>query len=383
MEFYIESSELVNALARVQGIVDKTGTSILSHVLVSTDKEKDQITLTATDTNLSLQASYPANIKVEGSVAVKAHRFFQIARSLGDKTVHIKFNARNRIELKSGKAEFKIAECRNADEFPPTKNIQEGTKISFAEKTLKRLIEETVFSIVDNKRAGLNGAHLEFDASKNTLRMITTDGNRLSLSEGIVEDISNLPADDSLKRLFDRVLVPRKALLELKKLCEDDEMLWTISFGNREANFSREGMSLMVNLIDGQFPDYQPVLQSLMSKVDKKEAHIKRKELLDVFRRVGIFISKTNNAVTFDFTKEDLTLSTTNPDYGDFEEQLDVDFDGIPIRVAFNLKYFQDILNAVQGDTLQLELGDVLDPCILQLKDRDDCKFVIMPMRLN
>ena len=139
----------------------------------------------------------------------------------------------------------------------------------------------------------------------------------------------------------------------------------------------------MVNLIDGQFPDYRPVLQSLMSKVDKKEAQIKRKELLDVFRRVAIFISKTNNAVTFDFTKEDLTLSTTNPDYGDFEEQLDVDFDGMPIRVAFNLKYFQDILNAVQGETLQLELGDVLDPCILQLKDRNDCKFVIMPMRLN
>ena len=179
------------------------------------------------------------------------------------------------------------------------------------------------------------------------------------------------------------MLVPRKALLELKKLCEDDEMLWTIAFGEREANFSRKGMSLMVNLIDGQFPDYRPVLQSLMSKVDKKEAQIKRKELLDVFRRVAIFISKTNNAVTFDFTKEDLTLSTTNPDYGDFEEQLDVDFDGMPIRVAFNLKYFQDILNAVQGETLQLELGDVLDPCILQLKDRNDCKFVIMPMRLN
>ena len=139
----------------------------------------------------------------------------------------------------------------------------------------------------------------------------------------------------------------------------------------------------MVNLVDGQFPDYRPVLHSLMSKVEKREAKIKRKSLLEVFRRVSIFTSKTNNAVTFDFTSDDLILSTNNPDYGDFKEEVEADFDGVPIRVAFNLRYFQDILNAVEGDVLQLELGDVLDPCILKLTERDDCRFVIMPMRLN
>ena len=78
-----------------------------------------------------------------------------------------------------------------------------------------------------------------------------------------------------------------------------------------------------------------------------------------------------------------MTLSTNNPDYGDFEEEIEADFDGMPIRVAFNLKYFQDILHAVEGEILQLELGDVLDPCILKLTERNDCQFVIMPMRLN
>ena len=133
MELYIETSELVNALSRVQGIVEKTGTSILSHVLVTADKETEQITLTATDTNLSLIASYPARVEQNGSVAIKAHRFFQIARSLGEQSVHLKYNSKNRIELSSGKAKFRIAECRNADEFPPTKTLQEGTEIGFSE----------------------------------------------------------------------------------------------------------------------------------------------------------------------------------------------------------------------------------------------------------
>ena len=76
-------------------------------------------------------------------------------------------------------------------------------------------------------------------------------------------------------------------------------------------------------------------------------------------------------------------VGLNNPDFGEFNEELDIDFDGAPIKVAFNLKYFQDILNAVDGDFLSLELGDVLDPCIVKLSNRTDCQFVIMPMRLN
>jgi DNA polymerase-3 subunit beta len=295
----------------------------------------------------------------------------------------LKFNSKKRLEVTSGKAKFSVAECRNGEDFPPPKEINKGIELEISEITLRRLIEETVFSIVDNERAGLNGAHMEFDGEGEILRMITTDGNRLSLSEGKLMSVSNNPGDGSLEQLFNRMLIPKKALLEIRKLCEEDETTWKICFGNREANFSNATLSLMVNLVDGQFPDYRPVLNSLMSKVDKREAKLLKKSLQNVFRRVSIFTSKTNNAVVFDFKSDGLVLSTNNPDFGEFNEDIDLDFDGAPIKVAFNLKYFQDILNAVDGEFLSLELGDVLDPCIVKLSNRTDCQFVIMPMRLN
>ena len=120
-----------------------------------------------------------------------------------------------------------------------------------------------------------------------------------------------------------------------------------------------------------------------MSKPNKREATIYKKDLLNVFKRVSIFSSKSDNSVTFDFNEGGVLLSTSNPDYGDFNEELEVDFVGNPIKVAFNLRYFQDILNAVDGEYLRFELGDVLDPCIIRISDRDDCKFIVMPMRLN
>ena len=139
-------------------------------------------------------------------------------------------------------------------------------------------------------------------------------------------------------------------------------------------------MDLQVALVDGQFPEYQPVLNSLNPK---SEATVTQKSLGSVFKRVSIFTSKSNNSVTFDFGESGLILSTSNPDFGDFKEEIEADYVGEPIRITFNIRYFQDILNAVEGDHLRLEFGSDLDPCVVKIPNREDCKFIVMPMRLN
>ena len=111
-------------------------------------------------------------------------------------------------------------------------------------------------------------------------------------------------------------------------------------------------------------PEYQPVLDSLNPK---SEATVTQKSLGSVFKRVSIFTSKSNNSVTFDFGESGLILSTSNPDFGDFKEEIDADYVGDPIRIAFNIRYFQDILSAVDGDHLRLEFGSDLDPCVVKI----------------
>ena len=168
--------------------------------------------------------------------------------------------------------------------------------------------------------------------------------------------------------------------MELRKLCEHKESLWKIEFGDREAQFSSGDISLYICLIDGKFPDYRMILSDLKHQ---RSLSISRQSLLNVFRRVSIFISKNNTSVNFELGGDTLILKTINPEYGEFREELSVDYDGDPIKIAFNLRYFQDILSAVESDILNIELGETLDPCIIQVPDRNDCKFIVMPMRLN
>ena len=117
---YIDNSELSLGLARVQGIVDKTGTSILSHVLLHA--ENDKLSITATDSNMSLISIYGARIEQPGSICVKAHRFFQVIKSLEDKTVHVKLKTGNRLDVKSGKAKLELLNVKAQMNFHPSPN---------------------------------------------------------------------------------------------------------------------------------------------------------------------------------------------------------------------------------------------------------------------
>ncbi|MEC7984650.1 MAG: DNA polymerase III subunit beta, partial [Myxococcota bacterium] len=337
----------------------------------------DQLSVTATDGQLTLIDQIEATIYTEGSICVKAYRFFQIIRSLNSETTNLKFH-KQRLNVKGGQAKFNIAECKNPDEFPPYKPVSTSINISLPNLSLKRLLNETVFSIIDQERTNLNGAHIEIvdEGELPSLRMVTTDGNRLSLSE------SKFDGDyASLDQLIQKMLLPKKALQELLKLCANyGEQEWSISFGQQETEFAIEDLKLSFSLVDGQFPNYKTVFERLTAE---RRAKVNRKKLSNIFRRVGIFQTKTNSSVKFSFESDGLELTMNNVELGDFRESIDVDFEGSPFSISFNINYFQDILTAVESEYLLLELKDPMNPCVVKIPNRDDCKFVIMPMRHN
>jgi DNA polymerase III subunit beta len=378
VEFYIETSELVLALSRVQGIVNraaasKSGASTCTHVLIKA--AGDEISMVATDSvMMTLSARYESRVVTPGEICVKAKRLFMIAKSLESQAVHLKMKG-NHLELKGGKAVFTIAECKNSMDFPPIRDLRISSRISVPSQALKRLIDETIFSIAEGNNRGLNGAHIEHSGDS-VLRLVTTDGNRLSLSETAFEG----SLDQEASGVFDKMLVPKGALSEIRKLCEGPEEVWTIGFGPKEAEFSNGEIQLQVNLVDGQFPDYKQVLNKLNNN---KSAVVSRKALISVFKRVGIFTSKHNNSVSFRFGSDGVVLSTQNPECGDFSEEIQVDYDGNEIEVAFNLEYFQEIIYAISSEYLKLQLGNDLDPCVIRTPDRDECMFIVMPMRIN
>jgi DNA polymerase III subunit beta len=372
MDLYIDRDELIRALGRAQGIVERRPTTqSLSHVLLVA--RGNSLDVSATDGALALVATYPARVEEPGELTVDAAHFFQIARSLADPTVHLQTRPGNRLAIKCGSAEFQINGMA-AEEFPPLPTKEERAVLTVRGGDLRRVIEETSFSISpDDTRYGLNGAHLEELTTADgatRVRLVTTDGSRLSLSEAAFEGTFGMGRS---------MLVPRKALGELRKLVESDNETWTVAFGERSASFSTPSMSLMVRLVDGEFPNYRQVLPG----ASRRTIRVPREAFAAAIKRVSIVASDRNHSVRFAFEPDQVVLSAENVDLGNARETVPAELDGEPLFTGFNVKYFQDILAATRSEIIQLELVDVLDPCIVRFPDRDDALFVVMPMRLD
>ena len=115
----------------------------------------------------------------------------------------------------------------------------------------------------------------------------------------------------------------------------------------------------------------------------KRTVKIDRGAFLGALKRAGIMASDRNHSVRFAFEADKVVLTAQNVDAGDVREEIPADLEGEALFTGFNVRYFQDILGATSGDHLLLELGEALDPCIVRIPDRDDCLFVVMPMRLD
>ncbi|RME22205.1 MAG: DNA polymerase III subunit beta, partial [Deltaproteobacteria bacterium] len=166
---------------------------------------------------------------------------------------------------------------------------------------------------------------------------------------------------------------------EIRKLAESDGEEWQISFGERSATFSTRSLTLMVRLIDGEFPDYRRVLP----EVFRRTVRIARDSFAAALKRVVLVASDRNHSVWFAFEPDQLVLSADNIDLGQARETVPAELEGEPLNTGFNARYFLDILGATYSEELELQLVDALDPCIVRLPGRDDCLFVVMPMRLD
>lgn len=374
MDLYINQDELTRALKRVQGVVDKRPANpLLSHVFI--EARDGALHVVATDGMVTLTSSYPAQIEREGSMTVDAARFLAVATSLTGRepTVRLQLGKNLRLGVRCGKTEFNLTGTDGAD-YPPPAPRDDRARLQVTGGDLRRIIDETVFSIcTDENRYGLNGAHLEqidMAGAPSRLRMVTTDGSRLSWSEAAFEGSLALGR---------RMLLPRKALQEIKKLIDESEATWDVDFGDRTASFTAGDVSLRVRLVEGEFPDYRMVLP----QSSKRRVVVDRDALMGALRRVVIMAGDRNNSIRCAFEEGRMVLSAQDSRMGEVREELVADLDGAPLQTGFNARYLQDILTATRSEQLQLDMGEALDPCILRIPGRDDCLFVVMPMRLD
>jgi DNA polymerase III subunit beta len=381
MNLDIDKRELLKGLVFVQGIAGrKTTLPILSHVLMEGDK--DSLYLTGTDLETGIREGLPANIRQEGKASVSAKKLYEIVRELPDETIHIEKKENHWITLTCGKSTFNLAGL-DPDEFPSLPIYREENFSKVPTALLMEMIEKTVFAASNEEsRYHLNGIFLlqAKQASKDVLRMVATDGHRLSLihREGY-----------RIRGIEKGIILPKKGVLEARKIMGDKEEEQTEIYFDGTHGFLRMGKSLMIlRLIDGEFPEYEQVIP----KENDKRVKMEREKIHACLRRISTMASERVEGIKVALTKNAIEATSFNQDFGDAKEEVEVAYEGPPIEVGFNARYLLEVLGVVDANEIWMELKDEGSPAILRpavssekngpFIGSNDQLFIIMPMRI-
>lgn len=368
MKFSVKKENLESELQFLQGIAERKKTiPILSHILV--EAENSQLKLSGTDLEVSLTTRCSASVEDAGGVTVSSKKLFEVVRSLPSGDVEMSSASGEWLEVRSGGAYFRLVSLP-VNDFPEIPQFDFGSATEISQEIFREMIRRTLFAVTkEDVRYSLNGALLEI--GDGVLRMVATDAHRLALVE--VKD-----ADAGTKESV-RAIIPKKALSELRNLSGDEAML----FGQDEhhLHFKLGDRVLSTRVIEGQFPAYEKVLPS--DNPSRVKASVE--QLGGALRRVSLLASERSRAVKFTFNSGVLSVASSNPELGEAQESVPVEYEGDELTISFNAQYVLDFLGVVTGTDIELHLRDDTSQGMMVPIEDDasvDYRYVIMPMRL-
>ena len=374
MKATIERATLLRCLSHVQSVVERRNTiPILSNVLI--EAEGNGLKVMATDLDLQVvEHIEAASVESEGSITVSAHLLFDIARKLPEGSQVSLETAENRMDVKAGRSRFKLPTLPR-DDFPVIVEGDLPTSFSMPAKTLAELIDRTRFAIsTEETRYYLNGIFLHVsDEDQPVLKAAATDGHRLARF--------TLARPEGAEGMPD-VIVPRKAVAELRKLLDekmDGDVQIDLSASKIRFTMGGEGgVVLTSKLIDGTFPDYSRVIPTGNDKLLK----IDPKSFFAGVDRVATIATEKTRAVKMGLDKDRVTLTVTSPDNGTASEELAAEYGSDGFEIGFNAGYLKDILSQIDSDQVEIHLADAGAPTLIRKNDDSPALYVLMPMRV-
>lgn len=375
MKATIERATLLRCLSHVQSVVERRNTiPILSNVLIDAS-DGGSVKVMATDLDLQVvETMSAASVETPGAITVSAHLLFDIARKLPDGSQVSLETSDNRMEVKAGRSRFKLPTLPR-DDFPVIVEGDLPTSFEIPARTLAELIDRTRFAIsTEETRYYLNGIFLHVtDEDEPVLKAAATDGHRLARF--------TLPRPDGADGMPD-VIVPRKAVAELRKLLEealDGSVMVDLSASKVRFTLSGEGgVVLTSKLIDGTFPDYSRVIPTGNDKILRVDPTL----FYQGVDRVATIATEKTRAVKMGLDTDKVTLSVTSPDNGNAAEELMASYSSEGFEIGFNANYLKDILGQFDSSEIELHLADAGAPTLIRENDASPALYVLMPMRV-
>ena len=372
MDILIKTEILISALQNVISVIDKSYTKpILSNFMIQTlenEGEQGMVEFSATDYELSIIDRIPAQIKTSGSICINAKRVFDITREFRAEEIHIRSTEQLWVQITCGASELRLPSVE-VGLYPQPKIEELNQQLKISALDLAQCIDLTLFASQTNEsRRNLMGVALSMTEDQRT-RWQATDGHRLAQVIQPVEDMNFGEVTE--------IILPRKALMEIRKVCELMGEMVGITFDERVAQFSGNRIHFKTRLIEGKFPNCDPIIP----KDNDLRATIHRENLIHSLRIVSAISTEKLRPVKLNLEANQLKLESEKTEFGEASDEFTVNYDGKPFEIGFNTRYLLDVLNVMKSEEILMEFKNSMSPSVIREPNNDIFLSVLMPLR--
>ena len=367
MKFTIDRISLLRPLGQVQSVVERRNTiPILANVVLQA--ADGNLSMTATDMDMDIATQVECAVATVGTTTVSAHLLYDIVRKLPEGAEVEITVADGHAMISAGRSNFRLPTLP-VEDFPAISVDEMPDAFMLTAADMRDMIDATRFAIsTEETRYYLNGIYLH-KSEQGDLCAVATDGHRLAMTrQGLPAGAAGMPS----------IIVPRKAVTELRKLLDDFEGEVGVALSDTRAEFGIATVKLRTKLIDGTFPDYTRVIPRGNDRIMQVDAA----SFSAAVDRVSTISSEKSRSIKMRLQPGMLTLSASSTDASSADEDIEVSYDGAEMEIGFNARYLLDIASQVETDTIEFALADQGSPSLVRAPGDEATLFVLMPMRV-
>jgi DNA polymerase-3 subunit beta len=359
----LKKQKIQETIGKIQSIVEKKSIMpVLNHFLM--DVTESSVSILATDLETAVKLPVEAEIIEPGKTCIPARKFYEIIKEL-ESDFEIKLSE-GWLKIQSGRSNFRLA-ALDASEFPVWPQIGQASQINLSRDLLLTAIDKTLYASGEaDARYVLNA--LLFELRDGEIHVVGTDGHRLAHFKAAL----NVASEDR------KVILSKKSLNELKKFLSSAENV-SLQIGKTHVMIEIDGISFLTRIIEGNYPNYEAVIP----KDFDKQAIVDKELLIASLKRVSVLSRERQNAVRTEWG-QNLTISASDPEIGEAQDELSIDYQGEPIVIGFNARYLIDALERITSDKAKIMMNE--PEKAVYITDAHDTSFVyecvVMPLRL-
>lgn len=356
--------ELSDAFLRVsKAISNKITNPILEGIKIVA--EDNTLTMSATDTELSIEKKIKAEVKVEGETVVPGRFITEFVKKLTNSTIELEVNEKNQLKIRYEDSESMI-QCYNPVEYPGFKKVDTNEFFGISKKDFKTCVNKSIFSVaVDDSRPILKG--VLFDINKNELNTVALDGCRLARVKKHINS-----------QITKSIVVPARSLNELSRLIDDSDDIINVYIDQYTIMVDLGDTKVTSRLLEGEYINYKQIIP-----VNYETFVIINKEQFEQALERATLLSRANasNYVKFDIKENNLCITSTS-ELGNIKENIPVNVSGKDLMITFNPRYFLECLKVNTNEFVKICLNKDSTPCVVVPTEEDEFLYLILPVRV-